>query len=153
MGLGVVGMPDYTIHTELSAVLERCCERVYKKRRTVLFHRGHPTFGMFLVLEGKVRLDFGVDGTSPLTGTFGPGALVGLPATLTGRTYSMTATVTDDAVLGFISRGRLKALLYEHPELGQHLLAVLSARLAQTEQMKKAMLTDEEVPGPQVGLA
>jgi hypothetical protein len=31
------------------------------------------------------------------------GALVGLPATPTGRNHSMTAIVTDDAVLEFIS--------------------------------------------------
>jgi hypothetical protein len=42
---------------------------------------------MFLVLRGRVSLDFGVDDSSPLNKTYGPGALIGLPATLTGRTY------------------------------------------------------------------
>jgi CRP-like cAMP-binding protein len=54
---------------------------------------------MFVVFSGKVSLDFGVD--SSLVRTYGIGALVGLPATITRRNYSMTATVTEDAELGF----------------------------------------------------
>lgn len=146
-------MSDYSIPTELTAVLERFSEKIRKRRQAVLFHRGEAAFGMFLVLEGSVSLDFGVDGTSPLNGTYGAGALVGLPATLTGRNYSMTATVTDDAELGFISREGLRTLLRERPELGQHLLAVLSARLAQTDQVKKAMLAKEGAPEQEVALA
>ena len=146
-------MSEYAIHSDLSGVLERYCERIRKPRRTVLFHRGEAAFGMYLVLEGMVRLDFEVDGSSPLNGTYGPGALVGLPATLTGRTYSMTATVTDDAEIGFISCERLKALLSEQPHLGRHLLGVLSAKLAQTEELKKAMLSNEDPPEQKVGLA
>jgi CRP-like cAMP-binding protein len=146
-------MSEYGVHTDLSGVLETCCERIRKPRRTVLFHRGEAAFGMYLVLQGMVSLDFGVDGSSPLNGTYGPGALVGLPATLTGRTYSMTATVTDDAELGFISCGQLKALLREQPELGRHLLGVLSAKLAQTEELKKAMLSNDDPPKQKFGLA
>lgn len=146
-------MSEYAIHTDLSGVLETCCERIRKPRQTVLFHRGDGAFGMYLVLEGMVSLDFEGDGSSPLNGTYGPGALVGLPATLTGGTYSMTATVTDDAELGFISCDRLTALLGEHPELGRHLLGVLSTRLAQTEELKKAMLSNEDPPEQKLRLA
>jgi CRP-like cAMP-binding protein len=148
-----VRMSEYAVHTDLSGVLERCCDRIRKPRRTVLFHRGEAALGMYLVLKGMVRLDFGVDGYNPLNGTYGPGALVGLPATLTGRTYSMTATVTDDAELGFISRERLKALLCEQPELGRHLLGVLSAKLAQTEELKKTMPSKEDPPQQKLGVA
>jgi CRP-like cAMP-binding protein len=74
--------------------------RFNEPKQTVLFRRGEAAFGMFLVLEGKVSLDFGVDGSNPLNRAYGPGALVGLPATLTGHNYSMTATVTEDAESG-----------------------------------------------------
>jgi hypothetical protein len=38
--------------------------------------------------------------------SYGPGALVGLPSTLNRRNYFMTATVTEDAELVMIGRGR-----------------------------------------------
>src|SRR5437868_6227154 len=104
---------------ELYVALENCCERVRKPRWTVLFRRGEKALGMFLVLSGKVKLDFGVDAAASLGSTCGPGALVGLPATLSGNNYSMTATVADDAELGLISPPVLVSLLRKNPELCQ----------------------------------
>jgi hypothetical protein len=43
---------------------------------------------MFLIFSGTVSLDFGVDSSAGLANTYAPRALVGLPATLTGRDYN-----------------------------------------------------------------
>lgn len=96
-------MACHTASPELYAALAQCCERVRKPRSTVLFRRGEKAFGMFLVLRGRVSLDFGVDALSALASACGPGALVGLAATLTRTNYGMTATVTGDAELGFLT--------------------------------------------------
>jgi CRP-like cAMP-binding protein len=84
---------------------------------------------MFVVLGGKVRLDLGVD--SAIGRTCGPGALVGLPSPLTRNNYSMTATVTEDAELGFWSPDALDSLLHNRPDLWQPLLAILGERIAE----------------------
>ena len=122
-------MPRYTAPPDLHAALEQRCERVRKPRSTVLFRRGERAFGMFLILRGAVSLDFGVDCSVGLANTYGPGALVGLPATLTGRGYSMTATVTKDAELGLIKTPVLLSLLRKRPELCQQLLEILGDRV------------------------
>jgi CRP-like cAMP-binding protein len=88
-------------------------------------------------------LDFGVDGAAGLASTNSPGALVGLPATLTNRDSSMTATVTDDAELGFLTAEALQSLLRERPEFYQELLVILGEKFAQTEQAKAAVLSRE----------
>ncbi len=54
-----------------------------------------------------------------------PLALVGLPSTLTRRIYCMTATVTEDAELGFWSPEALDSLLHNRPDLCQQLLVIL----------------------------
>jgi CRP-like cAMP-binding protein len=119
----------------------------------VLFQRGEKTFGMFLVLRGTVGLDFGVDAVTPLASVCGPGALVGLPATLTRGNYSMTATVTDDAELGFLTPQDLVSLLRKQPELRQQLLTILSAKVTHSEQVTKALLRKEKLPRLELGLA
>jgi CRP-like cAMP-binding protein len=83
-------------------------------RSTVLFRRGDRALGMFLVLKGTVSPDFGVDSSAGPASTYGPGALVGLHATLTERDYSITATVTADAEVGFLATRALESLL-AHP--------------------------------------
>lgn len=138
-------MPRYVAPPDLYAALERICERVRKPRSTVLFRRGEASFGIFLVLAGAVALDFGVDSSIALNSNYSPGALVGLHATLTGRNYSMTATVTSDAELGFLSTQALKSLLRQQPDLCQLLLTMLGAKVAQTEQVTKAVLRKERV--------
>ena len=146
-------MARYTAPPDLHAALEQRCERVRKPRSTVLFRRGEKAFGMFLILRGTVSLDFGVDGSAAFASAYGPGALVGLPATLTKRNYSMTATVTDDAELGFLTTQVLESLLRQHPELCPQLLTILSAKIAQTEQVTKALLRKEKLPRLESGVA
>jgi CRP-like cAMP-binding protein len=70
----------------------------------------------------------------------GSGALLGLPATLTKGDYRMTATVTEDAKLGFCSARALNVLLQERPELCQQLLAILAERMADNQRVVNAML-------------
>ena len=111
----------------LQTVLEEDCEKIRKPRYSVLFRCGEKAFGMFVVLDGTVSLDFGMD--SPLARIYGQGALVGLPATVTRRNYSMTATVTEDAELGFWSPEMLESLLRDHPEFCCQLLAILGEKV------------------------
>ena len=146
-------MTQHVVPKDLLTALQGCCRTVQKPKHTVLFHRGEASFGMFLILTGSVSLDFGVDARSPLNSSCGPGALVGLPATITGHSYSMTATVTQDAELGFLTAQELKALLHERPELCAELLVILAAKLAYTDQVKKAVLTNKADVDHEVGLA
>lgn len=146
-------MACYIAHSDLYAALEQRCERVRKPRSTVLFRRGQKAFGMFLVLRGTVSLDFGVDASTALASACGPGTLVGLPATLTRTNYSMTATLTDDAELGFLTPEDLVSLLHKQPELRHQLLTILSAKVAHSEQVAKALRRNEEPPKPELELA
>jgi len=143
-----------TALADLYAALEQCCERVRKTRSTVLFRRGQRASGMFLVLRGTVSLDFGVDGSASLASTHGPGALVGLPATLDRGNYSMTATVTDDAELGFLTAQALVSLMRRRPELSHHVLIILSAKVAHTQQVTEALLRKQKpLPEMESGVA
>jgi CRP-like cAMP-binding protein len=99
----------------LSTFLEQHCEGIHKAKSAVLFHRGEKAFGVFVVLSGSVSLDAGIDEVPARS--YGAGALVGLPATLTKRDYSMTATVTEDAELGFLPPQTLYSLMQNDPNL------------------------------------
>jgi CRP-like cAMP-binding protein len=145
-------MACYIAGSDLYAALEPRCEKVRKPRSTVLFRRGEKAFGVFLVLRGTVSLDFGVDAPTALASACGPGALVGLPASLSRTNYSMTATVTDDAELGFLPLQALVSLLRKHPELCQQLLTILSAKVAHSEQETKALLRKERLPRLELGV-
>ena len=132
-------MADDTASANLQHALEHRSEKVCKPRSTVLFQRGEKASGMFVVLSGKLSLDLGVD--SVLGRACGPGALVGLPSTLTRHSYSMTATVTEDAELGFWSPDALDSLLRNRPDLCRPLLAILGEKIAENHEVERALIT------------
>jgi CRP-like cAMP-binding protein len=144
-------MAGYTATADLQTTLEQGCKRVRKPKSTVLFRRGEKAAGMFVVLRGRVSLDFGVD--TVLARSYGRGALVGLPATLTRRNYSMTATVTEDAELVCWPSEALDSLLRERPELCRQLLQVLGERVAENQQITKALLDGTKQPPQRSGIA
>jgi len=122
----------------LRYILEQHSEKVFKPKSTVLFRRGDKACGMFVVFSGRVRLDLGVDAL--LARSYGAGALVGLPSTITRQDYSMTATVTEDAELGFVSPDGLEVLLREHTDLYHPLLVMLGEKVAESREDEKALL-------------
>lgn len=137
-------MAGYSGRTTLQITLEKQGERLHKPKSAVLFRRGERGRGMFIVLSGKVSLDVGVD--SALARSYGPGALVGLPATLTRQNYSMTATVTEDADLGFWSIQALDSLLRQNSDFCQELLAILGERTEENRKIAQALLTKDAQP-------
>jgi len=137
-------MTSETASAHLQYTLEQRCEKIRKPKFTVLFRRGDKASGVFVVLSGRVSLDLGVD--SFLAGSYGAGALVGLPSTLTRQSYSMTATVTEDAELGFLSPDGLETLLRNNPDLCLPLLVILGEKIAETLEAQRVLLSKGQEP-------
>ena len=124
-------------HSEnVLSALRQHCARIRRPRGSVLFRRGEKASGMFVLFSGRVSLDFGVD--SVLDCSCGPGALVGLFSAISRHTYSLTATVTDDAELGFVNSQGLDSLLHQCPHLCEELLMILREKKANDHPLASA---------------
>ena len=137
-------MSACTASLDLPLFLEEHCARIRRSRSTVLFRRGEKAFGVFLIFSGKVSLDPEIPQT-PLH-CYGPGALVGLPATLTRRNYAMTAIVIEDAELGFLPPQVLDPLMKSNSDFCQELLKLLSERMLEIQHVHKALLQTGDEP-------
>lgn len=93
---------------------------------TVLFRRNEPSFGIFLVHQGRVSLRLEGTGKEVLVDRkAGPGSIIGLPATLSGSHYSLTAVTAVRCQLSFIKRETLLGAVRDNAELGVELLQAL----------------------------
>ena len=103
------------VSSELKASLELAgCKRRHPAAE-VLFREDAESVGVFLVCAGKVRMS--VRSLPDLDRDFAAGSLLGLPATFTGRPYSLTAvTVTASDVL-YVPSSEFLELMRERPEL------------------------------------
>jgi len=82
-----------------------------------LFVEGQLPRGVFVLCSGKVKLSTSsADGRSLILRISEPGEVLGLPATLTGKPYELTADVIEPAQANFISRPDFLLFLREHGE-------------------------------------
>jgi CRP-like cAMP-binding protein len=115
---------------ELKAELEQRATVVFKPKGTILFRRGEDVSGVFLIRSGRVSL--ALDCETPLypARILGPGAIAGLPATVSGNPYSLTAKVVEDAELAFVPRDAVLECLRNNPTLCFQVMDILSGEIS-----------------------
>jgi len=92
-----------------------------------LFQEGEAAEGIFLLLQGAVKLSVGSShGDSLLLRTAGPGEILGLSATLTGNGQEVTAVTTTVSQLVFVPRKDFLRFLREHSDICLRVVESLS---------------------------
>ena len=105
-------LPDPAIKA-LSAITSSAS---YPKGAT-LFVEGQPARGVFILCSGRVKLSTSsADGKTLILRISEPGEVLGLPATVTGTCYELTADVIEPAQANFISRSEFLNFLKENGE-------------------------------------
>jgi CRP-like cAMP-binding protein len=103
----------------------------YKKGET-LFHQGAPTFGVYCIGHGKIKLSkMNEAGGETIFTIASPGELIGYQDYFQNPEYLTTGTVLENCTACFISNEYLQALLLSQPGIAVHLL----------QQTTKAMAT------------
>src|SRR5216684_111582 len=88
----------------------------YPKGAT-LFVEGQAPRGVFILCTGRVKLSTSsADGKTLILRVSEPGEVLGLPATVTGKPYELTADVIEPTQANFISRQDFLLFLREHGE-------------------------------------
>jgi len=86
-------------------------------KTAMLFVEGQSPRGVFILCGGRVKLSTSsADGKSLIVRIADPGEVLGLPATITGKPYELTAEVIEPTQANFIARGDFLAFLRLHGE-------------------------------------
>jgi CRP/FNR family transcriptional regulator len=105
-------LPEQTVKA-LSAITSSAS---YPKGAT-LFVEGQPARGVFILCSGRVKLSTSsADGKTLILRISEPGEVLGLPATVTGTCYELTADVVEPAQSNFIARNDFLAFLKDNGE-------------------------------------
>jgi CRP-like cAMP-binding protein len=116
--------------SQLQTELGHLASVLHKQKGAILFRRGDPGIGVFLIRKGKVSLQLDGDIALYPSRALGPGAIVGLPATISGEAYSLAAEVIEDAELGFVSRDDFLALMKKDTSLCLEAMDLLGKEIA-----------------------
>ena len=106
--------------------------RVKRGNNTVLFRRGEPAFGIFLIKSGTVALQLEAeDGRILWDRLATKGSIIGLPGTLAGNRYSLTAVTKEESEFGFMHRDALITLIKDDSAVGLELMRALGEEVLQ----------------------
>src|SRR5580658_7562195 len=84
----------------------------------MLFVEAQAPRGVFILCNGRVKLSTSsVDGRTLIVRIAEPGEVLGLPATVTGKPYELTAEVIEPTQANFIARADFLNFLREHGEV------------------------------------
>jgi len=122
-------MTRHTFQTDalLFDALEAICSSIDYPKGTVVFEQGRQSKGVYIVLSGTVLLWLKVaSGRQVPFRTAGSGCVMGLPASISGRPYSLSAKVIKDARIGFVPRKQLLELLRTDSQHCYRVVEILS---------------------------
>ena len=113
-------------HAALERLSEITGSATYPKGAT-LFVEGQPSRGVFILCAGHVKLSTSSsDGRTLILRIAEPGDLLGLPASISGRPYEVTADVIEPTQANFISRTDFLNFLRDHGEAALRVAQELS---------------------------
>ncbi|MGA9356068.1 MAG: cyclic nucleotide-binding domain-containing protein [Terriglobales bacterium] len=120
-----------------SELLQRAKFVLSEAKGTVLFRRDDAVRGLFLIRRGRVSVAQDTGSVEYPPRILGPGAVVGLPATVAGSAYKLTAEVVDQAELAFVPRTEMLSCLQHNVELCFEVMTLLSGEISGTHAALK----------------
>jgi len=99
-------------------------------RGTTLFSEGRQPRGVFVLCDGRAKLSICSEhGKRLMLRVAGPGEVLGLSSTLSGRPHEVTAEILDACQVVFVKRRDLLKFLREHREACLQVVHLLSGDL------------------------
>ena len=107
----------------------------------VLFRQGQLPSALYLIRSGEVALAMESGNRMVMCLRAGPGSLVGLPAVIGNKPYSMTAAPCAGADIREIGGPEFNDLIRENPVLAMKVLQVLAAEVRLTRRSYLEMIS------------
>lgn len=123
----------FSASPHLCEILECLGARESAAPGSFLFRRGDSCRGVFVIKNGVVGVSI-PDHKPPFHRTAGAGCILGLPATMSGKPYSLTAEVLEEAQVVFVPRHMVLKSLEHNPELCFEVLGLLSREVQQLRE-------------------
>ena len=120
-------------HMELQDVTDHKINNSYKKGQ-VLFVEGNPTFGIYCVSSGNIKItQMSADGKESIIRIASAGDVIGHRSLFTQKHYQATATALENAHVCFIYKDYILKLISEKPSVSFNLISRLSRDLGAAE--------------------
>jgi CRP/FNR family transcriptional regulator, polysaccharide utilization system transcription regulator len=120
---------------EVKEVLARFGKAIHMRAGTVLLAQGEPSPGIYLIINGTVSTRVSANHEPRVAEA---GSLLGVPATINGTPYSISAVVAEDSTLIHVPKPQLIDLMRSNPAVSFAIIELLSTEVREIRtQLKK----------------
>jgi len=134
------------VSPEIQSQLIANAVRTTEPAGAVLFRRDEPAFGVFVVLRGSVSLRLeGSSGKVLVNRIATSDSIIGLPGSLAGGRYSLTAVALEESELAFLNLQSLYELIRGNSNVGLELMHALGDEVL---QMRAILVSGPDTPQP-----
>jgi len=112
------------------------------RRNEVIFHRDDPGTILFIIRGGRVKISLqNEEGSEVTLALFGPGDFFGEMSLLDDLPRSATATALEPTDVLTLAREQFLAAIEQQPQMAAQVMAALSSRLRNADQMIEDIIT------------
>jgi len=134
-------LPFFEGLAESGRSLERAAREASYPADALLFVEGQPLPGVMVIVSGRVKLSTAsADGRTIVVRIAGAGEVLGLSASVVGRTCELTAETTEPTRVKVIPRESFRQWLRAHPELAFQIAQELAEEYNNTCHQLRSML-------------
>lgn len=127
-------------HQELKAALDAIASEVVAGEGVCVFRQGMSPKGVYVVRSGSARVYIDAPNGGEIADRLvGPGAVLGVPATLCLNTHVSTVRSLEELRLGFVETERFTAFMRQRPDLCMHVVSLISAELTAMNQTRASI--------------
>lgn len=116
----------FVAHPELMRELQKRSKPIAVGPDRVLFRQGDAPTGVYILRKGAAALTNRSDGEASLSALVGAGSLLGLPAVIATKPYTLTAEALEGAELSLVTCEDFVDLMQTEPLLSFQVLQVLA---------------------------
>jgi CRP-like cAMP-binding protein len=128
----------------LAEVSSNKVTNTYKKGHTIFF-QGNPSFGLFCVNSGKIKISkFGTDGKESIIRIASGGDVLGHRSLFSNENYTATATVIEESTICFLDKKFIMQAIQDQPSIALELIQKLSREMGSAEA-RTASLSQKNV--------
>jgi len=112
---------------------------------TFIFGQGDPAKGVYMIDKGQASVSLaGEDGIPRWSRVVGSGAILGLPSSISGEPYTLSAVALENVDATFVSRSAVCELMASDVSIAAQIVSLLSDELA--DLRRKVSLLKSGVP-------
>jgi CRP-like cAMP-binding protein len=116
---------------------------------TFIFGQGDQAKGVFVIDRGHACVSLaGEDGSPIWSRVVGRGAVLGLPSSISGEPYTLTAVAIENVDARFLTRSALCELMTKNGDIANQVVGLISEELADLRRKMSLMkhATDARTP-------